>query len=328
MLIPLTVAVALTFPALSVHKPLAVWPGPSVLSVMGAVQLAMPERLSAPVNVTVTLVLFHPAPFGAGDAAAVAVGGVMSILTVTDADRVSPAPFTALHVKVVPAVSVVRAAGSQPVLASELMPDVGSLTFQLTVTFVLFQPAAVGAGDTLGVTIGGVRSIRTVTETELVKPAPFTAEQVNVTPAVSADSEDVPQPELEVIPDSGSVTLQLTLTGTVVFQPKAFGGGFTVATITGGVVSPLALITVSCVGKVRPARSAVARLRVFPAASDRNTLATVHVPFSLPLGNVAVALPDADVLTVKLADAFCVVRPEGLIKSAWKFVTPEISSVA
>ena len=90
ILIPLAVAVA-TLPAMSVQVPLADCPAPSVLSVAGAVQLAMPERLSVPVNVTVTLALFQPAPFGAGEAAAVATGGVLSILSVYVADAEFPA---------------------------------------------------------------------------------------------------------------------------------------------------------------------------------------------------------------------------------------------
>jgi hypothetical protein len=211
---------------------------------MAAVQLAIPERASVPVNVTVTLVSFQPAAFGAGEALANAMGGVMSILIVTDAVVDSPAPFVAVHVNTVPAVSVVSVVTAQLGLESA-MPDVGSLKFQATVVAELFQPAALGEGDTLGVTIGGVRSILTVTATEAVKPAPFTAVQVNVVPAVSAERLVVPQPELEVTPDSGSVTLQLTVTGAVVFQPKPLGAGLTVGTITGGVVSPVLLITVS-----------------------------------------------------------------------------------
>ncbi|MCI0603797.1 hypothetical protein L0156_12380, partial [bacterium] len=39
----------------------------------------MPEAESEQVNVTVTSVLFHPAPFAAGFAAAVIVGGVLSL---------------------------------------------------------------------------------------------------------------------------------------------------------------------------------------------------------------------------------------------------------
>jgi hypothetical protein len=49
----------------------------------------------------------------------------------------------------------------------------------------------------------------------------------------------------------------------------------------------------------------VASRRVFPAASARNAEARIHVPFSLPLRNVVVAvIPDADVVAAKVATAF------------------------
>jgi hypothetical protein len=111
----------LTFPALSVQVPDAIWPAPSLLNVIGEEQKAMPERLSVPLKETVTFELFQPLAFAEGTALAFAVGGVWSILTVTDAELVSPAPFVAEHVKVVPAVSVVRVAAPHPV--EEAIPD-------------------------------------------------------------------------------------------------------------------------------------------------------------------------------------------------------------
>ncbi len=42
----------------------------------------MPDPLSAQVNVTVTLVLFQPCALGAGEIAAVIVGGVVSVTAV------------------------------------------------------------------------------------------------------------------------------------------------------------------------------------------------------------------------------------------------------
>ena len=53
-------------PALSTADPDTAWAAPSVVTVCGAVHEAMPESASAQVNVTVTFVLFHPAPFGDG----------------------------------------------------------------------------------------------------------------------------------------------------------------------------------------------------------------------------------------------------------------------
>jgi hypothetical protein len=311
MLMPVAIAGALTLPATSVQVPLADWPAPSVVNVIGAVQLAMPDKASAPLKVTVTLVLFQPAAFGAGDAAAAAVGAVRSILTVTEAVRTNPAPFVAVQETTVPAVSVVKLVGSQ-LVNSVLIPEIGSLTFQLTVVADLSQPAALGVGATVGVTSGGVVSIRTTVETVVVKPAPSVARHVNVEPAVSAVNVTVPQPLLDVIPDSGSETLQLKVTGVVVFHPEAFGDGLIVGVTTGGVVSPVAFTTLSCVGNPRATRSAVARDVVFPAASETKTASNVQMAFSLPWGKVSVTLLETEVLGVGLAEAVCVDPPEAL----------------
>src|ERR1051326_4138058 len=89
MLMPVLVACTLTLPALSVHVPAADCPLPSALRTTGAVQKSIPERLSAPVKLTFTLLLFQPFALAAGKAEATAVGGVRSILmpvTFTDAE--------------------------------------------------------------------------------------------------------------------------------------------------------------------------------------------------------------------------------------------------
>src|SRR5207245_9673196 len=81
MSMPVTDATSLTLSALSLHVPDADWFVPSPLFVMGASQLAMPDRLSFPLKVTVTSVLFQPATLAAGAFAGVgALGGVLSIL--------------------------------------------------------------------------------------------------------------------------------------------------------------------------------------------------------------------------------------------------------
>jgi hypothetical protein len=88
------------------------------------------------------------------------------------------------------------------------------------------------------VSVGAVRSIFTVTETEFDKPAPLVALQVSVVPAagVSVLRVVVVQPVDEAIPDSGSETDQVTVTDPL-FQPLALALGVTVGVITGGVVS-------------------------------------------------------------------------------------------
>lgn len=80
MLMPLAVAEALTLPALSVQVPDADWLAPSVLSVAAPVQKSICDRLSAPTKVTTTFVLFQPLLLAPGDAFALAVGGVLSML--------------------------------------------------------------------------------------------------------------------------------------------------------------------------------------------------------------------------------------------------------
>src|SRR4051812_9202956 len=56
------------------------------------------------------------------------------------------------------------------------------------------------------------RSIRIKTGTDRVVPTPFVAVHVSVTPFVSVVKFVVVQPLLLAIPDSGSLTIQLTVT--------------------------------------------------------------------------------------------------------------------
>jgi hypothetical protein len=77
-----------------------------------------------------------------------------------------------------------------------------------------------------------------------------------------------------------------------------------------------------------PVRSDIKKVWVFPTASDRSTLFTVHVPFSVVRGKVTVTDPLAEVLAGNVPPAVWVVAPEGLRKFDWMLVTPERSSVA
>src|SRR4051812_17135162 len=72
-------------PALSVAVPVTGWSWPSVVTVWGAVQLAMPDRSpgSAQVKVTTTSALFQPLPFDSGASSCVMVGSLLSMSTVT-----------------------------------------------------------------------------------------------------------------------------------------------------------------------------------------------------------------------------------------------------
>src|SRR5436190_1150270 len=82
---------------------------------------------------------------------------------------------------------------------------------------------------------GGVLSILTVTESELLRPALFVGTQVRIVPAVSRLRTVSPHPDAEAIPDSGSLTVQLTLTLSLL-QPLT-NEGFTEWVMTGGVES-------------------------------------------------------------------------------------------
>src|SRR5260370_36711695 len=87
------------------------------------------------------------------------------------------------------------------------------------------------------------------TEAELVRPATLMAEQVTVV-LMGGGGPTVVFPQLvdEAIPDSGSLTLQVTVTGVVLFQPALFGIGLTVGMIKGGVVSAPGGLIVNVIG--------------------------------------------------------------------------------
>jgi hypothetical protein len=101
-------------------------------------------------------------------------GGVLSSLTVTEVDVDRPTPFVAEHVNVIPAVSAVSVVDVQP--DEEAIPDSGSVTFQLTLTLLLYQPLLPNVPAICGLIIGGVVSpppppgARTLNATEAVDP--------------------------------------------------------------------------------------------------------------------------------------------------------------
>src|SRR5207244_2218374 len=93
----------------------------------------------------VTLELFHPAPFGGDDKVAVVLGRAVSMLMSLTV-REAPLPARSVQVPVTdcpaPWVETVVGAGGLPAAR----PDPPSEHWKLTVTGVLFQPAAFGAG--------------------------------------------------------------------------------------------------------------------------------------------------------------------------------------
>jgi hypothetical protein len=124
MLIPLAVAVALTFPALSAQEPEADWLAPSLMRVTGASQEAIPDKASVPAKVTVTFELFHPYPFAGGAAVAVAVGFVKSILMCLTVTASAALPATSAQLPLfVTSCSAPSPDKVDPATVSEAMPD-------------------------------------------------------------------------------------------------------------------------------------------------------------------------------------------------------------
>src|SRR5689334_18058361 len=84
-------------PALSTAVPAAIWFAPSAFRTAGGVQVAIPDRGSKQLKVTVTAVaLFHPKVLAGGTATAEMPGAVLSILRVTEAEAVFPARSAAV----------------------------------------------------------------------------------------------------------------------------------------------------------------------------------------------------------------------------------------
>ena len=91
---------------------------------------------------------------------------------------------------------------------------------------------------TVRVVIGPVLSILIVTEAEPERPELFVAEQVRVVPVVSEVKLDVLQPVEDAMPDSPSVTVQLTVTS-LVYQPFDPAVPEMEGVITGAVLSKM-----------------------------------------------------------------------------------------
>src|SRR5207302_10115568 len=120
---------------------------------------ASPDKASVALNETVTFELFHPLVLAEGDWTAVITGGVLSILTEGD---LKVALLSALSVTVTVSLTDDPSAANNNGLDTELdaTPDRLSAGVKLNVTFVLFQPAAFGAGEGVpNATVGGVISV-------------------------------------------------------------------------------------------------------------------------------------------------------------------------
>jgi hypothetical protein len=192
--------------------------------------------LSEHVKLTVTFVLFQPDPFAAGVRDPVITGFVLSILTLM---VVALLTFPALSVHVPLTLVPVVSAERSELDVQDAMPlgPLSPLLVKLTVTSLLFHPAPLANGLLAPVgPLGADASRLIVTELELVPPA-LVAEHVSVMPAVSVLMVVGPQPVDDVTVDSGSVTVQETLT-LLVYHPFVPRVPETLGVITGGVVSP------------------------------------------------------------------------------------------
>ena len=119
------------------------------------------------------------------------------------------------------------------------------------------------------VTVGEVLSTLTMTDDELVSSSPSVAEQVSVVPAVSADNVAGPQPVEEEMPDSGSLTVHVTVV-LLTYQPLFPRVPVTVDGITGGVVSAAGLHSPVLPAAKIPAISDCirARLKICTSSTD------------------------------------------------------------
>ena len=99
--------------------------------------------------------MYHPFSSAPRDGVAPAAGAVLSTLNVFET-LVTPPSLSAVQMSGVPIVSVVSVRASQPEV--ERMIDSWSVTDQLTVTLLVYQPTAPRVPLITGVTSGGVGS--------------------------------------------------------------------------------------------------------------------------------------------------------------------------
>src|SRR6266404_3953174 len=276
------------FPAMSTAVPLTTCPAPSVLTVTGSGQRAIPLTTSVHVKLTRTSVLFQPAAFGGGLTTALTAGRLLSMLSVTDTLAWFPAMSTAVPLTTCPAPSVLTVTGS----GQRAIPLTTSVHVKLTRTSVLFQPAAFGGGLTTALTAGRLLSMLSVTDTLAWFPAMSTAVPLTTCPAPSVLT--VTGSGQRAIPLTTSVHVKLTRTS-VLFQPAAFGGGLTTALTAGRLLSML---------------SVTDTLAWFPAMSTAVPLTTCPAPSVLTVtgsGQRAIPLPPS--VHVKLTRASVLFQP-------------------
>src|SRR5438093_288596 len=118
------------------------------------------------------------------------------------------------------------------------MPESASRPLKLTVSSVLFHPAALGCGAAAVCTVGGALSILTAGEVNVaVLPAASVAVTVPVTADPSLVSDNGLGTEVDAGPERASVAVKLIATS-LLFHPAAFAAGAGDPNVTtGGVLS-------------------------------------------------------------------------------------------
>jgi hypothetical protein len=141
---------------------------PCVVVVTGEGQVAIPESASEQVKLTVALgPKIIPFAFGAGETVALITGGVSSIFSVIEVLPLKPATSVTVPEAVWFAPSVLTVCGCGQLVTGEA----DGVHWNVTVTGVLFQPAALAAGAAVAVMLGGAVSRFTTTVAVAVLPA-------------------------------------------------------------------------------------------------------------------------------------------------------------
>jgi hypothetical protein len=194
----------------------------------------MPDVLSVPVKETPNAWLYQPLESGARAGTAVTpVGAVASYWSPSEAVPTLPA----LSVQV-PLTDALAESGLEYVFVAEQesIPEVPSVPENETESAWLYQPFESAGRDGAAVTVGTVMSALIVLLTEVVPPS-LDAVQVNVAPVVSDVIVVASQPLVDRITDSGSTTVQLSVTF-VVYQPFVPSVPKRTGVTWGGVGSP------------------------------------------------------------------------------------------
>jgi hypothetical protein len=150
-------------------------------------------------------------------------------------DAVPTLPALSIHV---PPTDALAESGLEYVLLAEQksIPEVPSVPENETESVWLYQPFESAGRAGAAVTVGAVLSTLIVLPTVVVPPS-LDAEQVKVAPVVSAVIVVASQPLVDRITDSGSTTVQLSVT-LVVYQPFVPSVPKMTGVTCGGVGSP------------------------------------------------------------------------------------------